>query len=269
MIKCTNTRCVFLSLALIVVVNSHVARANSVGGSNMFSLGSGAAIQPDYEGGKGTRGGPMPIINARWKRFHVDDGFRVDLFGNAGGEVSIGAAYDFGRRDSGGEWLGAAGSNYLRGLGTIEGAPTIDAKVTKVMGLSQFGVLQATGKVTHWVGNHDFTTAEGGVLFDIPISERLTVETSASAVWANHSYMQSFFGVNAKQALASHFPIFAVHHGIKNLTESIQASYIVRPKWTVVAKVSDSQLLGDAQRSPVVQRRSGVTGSLLLMYRVR
>ena len=269
MIKRTNTRCVFLSLALIVVVNSHAARANTVGGSNLLSLGSGAAIQPDYEGGKGTRGGPMPIINARWKRFHVDDGFRVDLFGNAGGEVSIGAAYDFGRRDSHGEWLAPTGSNYLRGLGTIEGAPTLDAKVTKVIGLSQFGVLQVTGKVTHWLGSHDFTTAEGGLLFDIPISERLTVETSASAVWANHSYMQSFFGVSAEQALASNFPVFDPHREIKNLTESIQVSYIVRPKLTVVAKLSESQLLGDAQRSPIVQSRSGVTGSLLLMYRIR
>jgi outer membrane protein len=246
---------------LAIVGAAGFAQADDATINRNLTLGIGAQVMPEYEGARKSLSGLVPVVNARRGRFILDGGLYYAVTEGESGSLAVGLTYDDGRRDKHGRYLTGTGSDYLKGLGRIDAAA-----VANVMAHRLVGPVDVNAGISRWVNNSGFMTADLGATLSAPLTERLNLGFSLNGIWANDAYMHSYFGVSQQQAAASRFQRYNADSGVKNISASVQANYFISPKWTAVATVIESRLLGDAARSPVVQQRDGLTASVTLEY---
>jgi MipA family protein len=250
------------ALSILPLVFSIVVHAEDSTPDRLLMLGVGAGVMPEYEGGHDTRAGVLPLVQGRFGRFSFDDGLHYDLLQGDAGAVSINAGYDQGRRDKRPTMYGVMGSDHLRGLGRIDGAATAGLSASATLASFEFTI-----DATRWLHSEGFTTAEAGVSLTQPFGDRLSVSAGTVGTWANRNYMQAYFGVSPTQAAASQFQQFSAKSGLKSVRIDLEATYMLTPRWLLVASVSNLLLMGDARHSPVVQERNGLTGTVVVAYR--
>jgi outer membrane scaffolding protein for murein synthesis (MipA/OmpV family) len=253
-----NGRLWVLGLALLPIGAAWSGEADA---DRLLMVGAGAATMPDYPGGRQMRGELLPFIQARHGRFSFDGGPRFDLLSEEAGSVSVGLSYDPGRRDSRPRYAGTPGSDYLRGMGRIDGAPTLDVKAAR-----RFGGLELSGQIARWASRNDFVTAAFGAQFELPVGE-WSVTLAGYADWGNAKFMQSFYGVTAAQSGSSGFAVYTPGAQLHSVRGLVQVAHPLSPRWLVIAMASNQHLLGKASSSPVVQRRDGASAMLTLAYR--
>jgi MipA family protein len=228
----------------------------------LLIVGAGIGVTPEYVGGEKSRAGLATLIQMRRGRFSFDDGLHYDAVQTNSGTLSLGLSYDDGRRDYRPRRAGTMGSDYLQGMGRIDGAATIDVQVTQ-----QVGVWELSGAVKRWVGDESFLTAEFGALLTLPAAGGVSLAVGAYADWGNASYVQSHFGVTAEQAASSDFSVWSPRAQVHSARLVAQAAYALTPRWLVVGTISGDRLLGAAGDSPIVQQRNGLAGTLVMAYR--
>jgi MipA family protein len=252
------------ALLISPLMFSIVAHAQDSAPQRQLILGLGGGVMTEYEGGHDMRGGALPLIEARFGRLSLDDGLHYDLLQGDASTVSISAGYDQGRRDKRPKMYGALGSDHLRGMGRIDGAAVVGLSGTAKLASLEFSV-----DATRWLQSAGLTTVEAGVSLTHMFGDRLSLGVGTYGTWANREYMQAYFGVSPAQALTSQFSAYSTQSGLKSVRNELEATYVLTPQWLLVSAVSDSLLLGDARRSPIVQKRNGITGTIAVAYRFR
>ena len=97
-------------------------------------------------------------------------------------------------------------------------------------------------------------------------SKKFFMFAGPSITFANHRYLQSAFGVNANQALASGYPEFDTHGGADSVGMGFSATRFLSEHWLVNLDLAVNRLRGSAAQSPITQYRVQHVAALSLNY---
>ena len=242
-----------------------------------FTLGAGAARVADYEGAKNRQAEAFPIINARL----ITDVGVVSIGGDAsapgaatplltwavgdGKEFVAGwsVTYDGGRRDDRHRTAFKAGSPRLHGLGNLSGTLEYGLFAAYTAG---YLTLNLDARTAPRGRGHGGTLLDASVDFALPLSGKTSMTASPGITLASDGYTRRYFGVTAEQSAASGFSRYDPKGGLKNLSLSIAVNSRFDSHWSAFAGVAASRLLGDAGRSPIVERKTSISPSAGVAY---
>jgi outer membrane scaffolding protein for murein synthesis (MipA/OmpV family) len=78
--------------------------------------------------------------------------------------------------------------------------------------------------------------------------------------------MQTTFGVNDSQAMASGYPVFNAHGGLNAVGLGFSATRIINSRWLLNANLAVNRLLGSARDSPFTREPPQIhTGAALVL----
>lgn len=234
-------------------------------GVTNIRVGLGPVIAPDYEGSNSYDVKAAPLISFRYKDLvRVDNNrVRVNVFGSdslfrsenfkAGPLLRL----DFGRDES--------DNPDLAGLGDVGTGLELGVFASYTVGPTRARIRVQQDVLS----GHSGMRIIGDLGVAVYRSDRLAVSGTLSSTWADGSYMESFFGINATQALASGLAAFTATSGLKDVSLALGANYQVSDQWALVGNAGFSKLLGDAKNSPIVAVRgssSQFVGGLFAVY---
>ena len=99
------------------------------------------------------------------------------------------------------------------------------------------------------------------------IAPHHTLSLAAGLSLGNRSYMQSYFGVSALDALRSGNRKYTPGAGFKDTSASVRWNWTLSPSWMLSSNVRVTRLLGNAKNSPLVEHPTNLTVSTGLAYR--
>lgn len=79
----------------------------------------------------------------------------------------------------------------------------------------------------------------------------LIASFEADVTWANRKYMQTYFGVNASDALTSGLPVYRTGSGFESVGTGFALDQFLSPKWSVGLRLHYARLTGNAADSPI------------------
>jgi outer membrane protein len=91
-----------------------------------------------------------------------------------------------------------------------------------------------------------------------PFTDRLAINVSLDSSYGSNRYMDTYFGVNASDALRSGLQPFDPESGFKDIAFSATLSYTISGNWGIALGGRYQRLLGDAGDSPVVASAGSV-----------
>lgn len=230
------------------------------------SVGLGVASTASYEGSPNRRtiAGPQLQLSYRsesWGEVALDQrGLVWQALEYGGFNFSLVGAVDPGRKTKDSSIANPVpGDKRLAGMGDIK--TSLEGGISVGYGPLRLTALKAQGDKGHR-GKH----LELGL--ELPLLSRgpLGLQVGLQASWADSRYMQSYFGVTAKQAAATSFKVFTPKSGLHKIDLSLGAEYALTPECKLQTAVTASRLGGDAKKSPLVSRSSWGTVSAALIY---
>lgn len=256
-----NTRLVALYVGLALAGATGTALAQSKRGpdrrmemqsDSVFSLGLGAAISPEYLGAKDSRVQPVPMVYIKQGPFYLDSlrglGYRYDtdsglFFGQA-------LNWDPGRADHKSD--SRPGANRLRGMGTIKGALVTSAEVG--YSFAPWLAVRAEGEfaLTERDRGNRYTLGLEGGLYSGSKNE---VWYSVNAHFSDRRFARTYFGVSPSQNAATSFARYTPDRGLYAYSASLNWEHRFTKHWSVLFSVNAVNLVGDAEKSPIVQER--------------
>jgi len=229
----------FLMLLAMFCLTAPVVQATDV------SVGGGIGFIPDYEGSEDYKVVPDPVADVKY-----DNGMFVKLFGfNLRANLVPNSMWQLGPV-----------YNYRVARKDVENDAVDDMKdVDSTAEAGIFGGLVynkwfASLEILSDMGDaHDgwYSKLKGG--YNWVIDERVTLSIGASATYADDDYMQTYFGVSAKDHQRSDLDRYNADAGIKDVGINLGLNWVLTQNWSARGIVSYTQLLGDASDdSPVV-----------------
>ncbi|HEX6114455.1 MAG TPA: MipA/OmpV family protein [Geminicoccaceae bacterium] len=225
-----------------------------------FALGAGVGYAPDYEGSEDYE--PVPLLFARAQRdeFYLTleaNTLRANLLPSPVFQAGPLIRYRPERDDVDND--------------AIDALETVDAAV-EVGGFVGFeaGGWHGRAEVTQEVADaYDglLVGVRGGYRADI--SPNLSLNTTAFTTYASDDYMETYFGIDAADAVRSGLDTFDAEAGFKDVGVSLTARYGGREGFGVTAIAAYKRLLEDAEDSPVVDGVGSpdqLFGGLLVTY---
>ena len=221
-----------------------------------FALGAVAGIVPDYEGSDDYDFEFGPQYKIDWRRIVVLSGKTLRVYALRG-DTRLGAVLGLeGGRDD---------DDDLEGLGDVDsGAEAgifISHKIGKVTLRSEVR--------REFAGGHGGTLVDLGARMRVPLGEKPWLKAELETTWADGDYMDSFFGINARQSFNSGLRQFDADSGFKNVSLALTTGYDITDSWKIGVMVGYRRMLGDAADSPVVEdvgSRNQFTTGLGLSY---
>jgi len=222
------------------------------------SLGMGAAAVPRYEGDDHARFVPAPAFDLRYRDIaflSIGDGLGVNLLRGDTYRAGVALGYDTGRDQH--------VTERTQGLGNIDAAPE-----PRLFAEAAYLPFIFTADLRRAIGGHEGLIGDLGVYAPVAASEKLVVFVGPSVTFANGRYMESYFGVDEKQALSSveHLPFYTAHGGVKNATLGVSAIYHFTDHWLVDCDAAYERLVGSAAGSPLVTSKDQLGFSAVLVY---
>ena len=225
-------------------------------GSWQTSLGVGVVYAPRYEGSMYNRLRLAPILDISQK--------------NGGGFIGVrGIGYDFSEIESVHYGvrivLGASRSPSedarLNGMDFIDYYPEAGVFLNTRLGPLSLSSSVARGQY----GTH----AELGGAIGLPLGKNDRLRIGRTLNWGDTLYNQTYFGVTATQAIASANVLVAYNatEGLKSSVTSAAWIHNFNKNWSSTTSLSHKRLEGSAQFSPITQRTSSNSLSLMLGYR--
>lgn len=230
-----------------------------------YSLGLGAMSGPRFPGSSETRTHVLPLASASYGRYFIGGvpgaGVPVALGAYLLREgpfrlgVGLGGDLERPRKES--------DSPRLRGLGDID--RTALGAVFASYDTPWFVV---RGNVVGDIGGKGEGTRAS---FDVagrwsPV-DRLTLLAGPGLTWADSKYTQKFFGISAAQSANSGLPQYSAGGGLNTIRFSVGGDYRLTPHWSLGASVTATSLRGDAENSPITEKKSRTNGGLFAFYR--
>lgn len=226
------------------------------------TLGAGAALRPTFEGSDRYFVSPLPFVSVVWRDTVSLDTSGLNAYRRFGGlQVGGGLTYSLGRRQ--GSSVFAQGDERLAGLGDVPAALGARGFANYRLGPAILGVT-----VTKFLmqGN-DGLLVDAGVALPWRVSDRLSLLGRVSAVWADASHTQTYFGVTPAQSAASGYPVHQAGAGLKDVGLGVGARYRLAEHWMLSANARVSRLMDDAAGSPFTVADTGVAVFGMVGYR--
>jgi outer membrane protein len=230
-----------------------------------FTVGMGILSQPRYPGSSDTLYTGLPLFSADYGRFFVGGASGAGLPAGAGAYLvqdgpwrlglGVGANLRKPRRE--------ADDPHLQGLGDVDG--------------TEFGSLFAsynkpwfsarTSVVTDIGGQHQGTRLALDLEGRFSPVHDLMLTAGPGLTWADSQYTRTFFGIDRGQSARSGLPVHAAGSGINLARFALGADYRLSPAWGVGLHLSAASLRGDAEASPITERKAQNTYALFGSYR--
>lgn len=243
-------------LVAALLLSATPAMAQPASGPLAFDIELGAAVgfEPGFEGARNYQVTWSPIIKLHF--------LRVPGVGQIGGGPEQGFSFApsfkvIGERKQ-------TDDLRLRGLGNIDAAYEIGGKVAYRWRYVRIFVAARKG-----FGGHTGWQGTLGADFITAVTQRLSAEIGPRVNLASRTYMQTYFGVNAAQSLASGYRLYNPKAGIKSVGLETTLRYALTKKWALIGTLGYARLAGDAGSSPLVRAgsRDALYGSLGASYR--
>ncbi len=222
----------------------------NAGGDWNINLGAGVGVAPNYPGASSNRVRAIPFAfvsyknefflspaGLGWNAIH-QDGFRAGpLLGLMGGRHESDDAH-------------------LTGLGNIAPSAAVGAFATY-----RTGIFRVSGSVRQAI-THTSNGLEGQVQADVlvPLNGKdLLLAVGPELAFASANYNQTFFGVNAQQAVQSGLPAYNAGAGLRDVGLHADLSYLYSPHLIFRGFVNVKELTGNDANSPLVQNKRQTT----------
>jgi MipA family protein len=224
-----------------------------------FVLGLAAAYRPAYLGSDKYKTSALPLISARWR-----NGFFAGV-GGVGYRLTISEAFSAGLivglspgRDEG-------NADALLGMGDIKNRAEYGAFASYRFAPS----LSLASSVRYGSGNdRDGLLADVALRAMVPLANRNhRLFAGLTATYANRESMQSLFGVNATQTLASGYSAYAPSAGLRDVALNVGYGYSISNNATISLGVTGRALQGDAKDSPLTNKANSASANLMFAYR--
>lgn len=232
-----------LVLLAVICLFAPAAQATDV------SLGGGIGFAPDYEGSEDYKAVPVPVADVKF-----DNGMFLKLFGlNLRANLlpnsmwQLGPVYNYrGERDD-------VDNKAVDDMEDVDGTSELG-----VFGGFVYQKWFASVELLSDMGDgHDgwYSKLKGG--YNWVIDKRVALSIGASATYADDDYMQTYFGVSARDSNRSGLDRYNADAGIKDIGINLGLNWVFTQNWSGRGVVSYTQLLGDASDdSPVVDEGS-------------
>ena len=224
-------------------------------------VGPGMAFQPLYDGSSRYRVLVGPSIDIRYRNLFflsTGDGAGVNFLSGRNWHLAFAVTYDLGRREQ-------TDYEHLVGLGNINPAPALKLFGDYVISTSfpldiRADIRRNLGGANGWIGDI-------GAYLPLPGSSATFFWFAGPSVtFADSTYMNSWFGVNATQAAHSGYPQYRASAGVKSYGLGLSATWLPAKHWIVNGETALQQLVGSAAHSPITQRATGVVASVSVAY---
>lgn len=231
-----------------------------------FTIGAGAGAGARYSGSDEHVLAPVVVLD-----YQAANGFYASTLRGigfaAGGDqlsASIGLGYRGERRekDSNG-FIGRTGSKALKGMGDIEGSATVnvgaEAQLTDVFSVGAHAELP----VSRRENGKQFALGLNAKLLD---SQADKVSAGVALQFGDGKYMQTYYGVDARQAARSGYRVFGPGGGLYGTDASVSWEHRIDAHWSVTTMLGAQRLTGDAAKSPIVRRKTTPTAAVYASY---
>ena len=114
----------------------------------------------------------------------------------------------------------------------------------------------------NWSGDMTFATDvssehDGSLLYfnggyRIPVNDKFDMKLGAHITWADDDYMETYFGVSNSDSARSGLKRYTASSGVKDAGISITGHYRFNDTWGLAANLAYTQMLNDAEDSPLV-----------------
>jgi len=261
-----------LTMAGLFLLPLSVMAADPVPG-NVLTVGGGAAVVSSYSGSDKLNAVPFLVIDYSMANGFFASSMRGIGYGGQAGPLSYSAALGYrGERDdhkrSG--FNGFGGSDYLKGMGKVKG----NASALLSMAYSPIPGVQLSVSSDIPLNNRDnganLSLGAGGQVYSRNDSRGVpqdTVSLGAQAGWGEKKYMQTMYGVTASQASNTAFKQYAPKGGFYEAQATVSWEHRFDAQWGLTAMAGVTTLIGDARKSPIVQRKTAPTGAIYATYR--
>lgn len=230
-----------------------------------ITAGIGAAMRPTYLGSDRYRVSPLPLVSLKWNDMVSAGPEGLRLYWHSGAlTAGAGLTFDGGRDEKNPNTLGFGnGDERLKGMGKIDAAIGYQGFINY-----RLGMVDLSTSVTKYDGSqNDGLLLRFGAAVPVKLTSRLVITPHGETQWANDSYMQTFFGVSAGQALHSQFARFTAGSGLFGVTGGIRANYAITQHWFATGDVATTLLTGDAKNSPLSYSDTATTVVTAIGYR--
>ncbi|CAN7697437.1 MipA/OmpV family protein [Rhizobium sp. LjRoot98] len=219
-------------------------------------IGAGVMYRPKYEGSRDMEISPVPFVSATFfDRWTIDpSGIGVKAYERGLFQLDVKFGYDLGRSED--------DSDDLRGLGDINAAATIGGKASLNYGSATFFV-----SADKMIGGSDGLIGKAGIEITQPVTETIILGAGASVTFADRNYMETYFGVDAGQAVRSGYRTYKPGAGAKSIDLSVSATYLINGNWMLRGEQTLGMVTGDAADSPIVRQTLQPSSLLILGYR--
>jgi outer membrane protein len=220
-----------------------------------ISIGITTGFNPDYEGSNDYEFGIGPSISASWRDtiFYKGKTLGVNLIRQKklkAGLILTGAS---GRDED--------DNDKLEGLDDVDSSIEAGGFVSYRMKPMRFRV-EARQDVD---SGHEGALVElsGGTTlpFDAPL-----IFVSLGTTWASDDYMESFFGIDAKQSADSGLKRYSAESGFKDVNLTMTTGYSITNRWRIGGIIEYKRLVGDAADSPIVDDKNQFLAGFSLSY---
>ncbi|MBD9645971.1 MULTISPECIES: MipA/OmpV family protein [Pantoea] len=247
---------------LLLVSISTSSRADDSAAQDGVMIGVGAQTTPTYSGADKQRWQAVPMLQARKGAFFVDSqkGVGYDLQSDSGLYLEHSLGYGLGRADKDSDWRD--GSDKLRGMGTINA--TLNTAIAAGWAVSPWLVLEAKAVLP--------LTDSQGVNYRtsvtlIPLqSQQDSLSLQTSALFGDARYMQTWYGVSARQSVKSGYATYSPAAGFYGVETDLTWSHQFTQHWGGALSAGYTWLDDHAADSPIVFRQNQLTATAAVTY---
>ncbi len=220
-----------------------------------LSIGLAGSVSPDYEGSNDYESGFGPNISGAWKDtiFFKGKTFGANLVREKNLKIGPILSWTSGRDED--------DNDKLEGLGDVDGS------------IEAGGFIAYRKKPLRFrmEARQDINSGHDGALVELSAGTTLSFEkpvvfASLGTTLASDDYMESFFGVDAKQSANSGLKKHKAEAGFKDVKISVTTGYPITNRWRIGGKAEYKRLVGDAADSPVVDDENQLMIGIGLSY---
>lgn len=226
-----------------------------------YSVGSGAAHIPDYEGSNDYRILPMVNFSANWI-----SGKYIRINGlNTEYNILKNRTWNFGPTLTTKISRTSSVNN-----STIAQLPNINFAV----GSGIFGKYNYKSFEVRLSYNYDISNVNKGGLANFTVGynyrkKKIISRIAINSSYGTSNYLNTYFGVSPEGNTLSNLPTYKLSSGFKDIGLSSNFIYVLNKKWMLGTALVYNMLIGDVGKSPVVKEGSKhqLINALFALYR--
>jgi outer membrane protein len=264
-------------------------------GSRDMYIGIGAQSAARYEGARERQTLALPVLQVEWSNGVFISGQSLGV------HLSTQPAVEFGpllalaaRRDEEGNsgGLGSVGERTGPGFHPASvlpinggiGASSLTADGNRLAGMDIIHrrvlvggffntnltpQLRLANNLLYGAGNaRDGMRLHSALQYMLPdLATHHSLVLSAGVSLVNRAHNRAYFGVSQEEADRNGLPSYRPSGGVQDVRAGLRWNWSVSPSWMLTSGVQVTRLLGDAQRSPLVERPTNLTVTTALAYR--